>query len=546
MSILKINLLVMKLSVLGLLFFISCKTPFNFRTSYNNETKLLYDIDSAILKPYLKAHMFNGDVYVFRTDWELDTLTFVLTGYGSQYNYNRKVLVKDSKLEVAVEDIAIFETNRPLKDYEMARLAGLGLLAGIDAALAAICLTNPKACFGSCPTFYLNPTDNFHYADAEGFSNAISPSLEYTDVDALNKVIVGRDALEITLKNEALETHCLKSLNILAVPVNKGERVYHGANNAFLLCKGIYPLQNAIGVEGEITKLLVNDDRIERFSLTDPSNLSSKEEIELRFNVPSDTNSLGLVLHFRQTLLTTYLIYSALDYMGPWASDFFADVETTNSQKNKLSSGLLKELGALEIYIWNYKTENWEFQQSVFETGPIAINRQIVPLLQKTKDEDVRIKLVMNKGLWRIDYAALTGILKEVTPIELQPSKVSQKEIDRPDLLNLLLDTAKMLYNMPGSAYKLTYELPDLKDSSGKASIEGYEIFLSSSGYYLEWMRASWQKEANLLKLNQMFNHPKRYLKSEAKRFKAYENKMESTFWNSKIETEIITKNESD
>ena len=31
-----------------------------------------------------------------------------------------------------------------------------------------------------------NEKDNFHYADAEGFSNAIAPSMEYYDIDAIN------------------------------------------------------------------------------------------------------------------------------------------------------------------------------------------------------------------------------------------------------------------------------------------------------------------------------------------------------------------------
>ena len=40
---------------------------------------------------------------------------------------------------------------------------------------------------------------------------------------------------------------------------------------------------------------------------------------------------------------------------------------------------------------------------------------------------------------------------------------------------------------LPGDAYTFTYELPE--------NPQHYELFLSSRGYYLEWMRESWLRE---------------------------------------------------
>ena len=86
---------------------------------------------------------------------------------------------------------------------------------GISAAVTVVCLTNTKACFGSCPTFYA-PEGERMVLQAEGFSDSIAPSLERRDVDALFRTRpTGRD-LQLRLTNEALETHVIKEANLAA------------------------------------------------------------------------------------------------------------------------------------------------------------------------------------------------------------------------------------------------------------------------------------------------------------------------------------------
>jgi hypothetical protein len=50
-------------------------------------------------------------------------------------------------------------------------------------------------------------------------------------------------------------------------------------------------------------------------------------------------------------------------------------------------------------------------------------------------------------------------------------------------------------------------------------------------------MRSHWLADKNLLKLKQMVDNPKKYLKEEAGNYKVYEATMEQEFWNSKIDT---------
>jgi hypothetical protein len=508
----------------------SCAT-YNFRFNYRNVNNLIHETNYLLTKPYLKAHLKNGDVCILSDSWEVDTVSNVLTGNGTKFNFNR-ARVFEGAISILIDSVAIFETNTKILKPEAGRITALSILAGLDVVVGLICLSNPKACFGSCPTFYINENDNFHYADAEGFTNAISPSMEYYDIDALNNTTLSQNTFSITMKNEALETHCVNDVKLLAYPRKMGERVYQSPANDFYLCENNYPLTHAKGDDGDITTLLKNDDKHERFSFSDGSNLSCKEEIILTFDNVLNADDLGLIMNFRQTLMTTYLFYSAMGYMGDHVGDIFAILETDQEMRNKFDA-TTKELGQIDIYAWNERINDWEIQDGFYETGPIAINKQFIPLKNFSFNSSVRLKLVLNKGLWRIDYVALTNIKKKVKPIEIAPGSILNKGIPDKTALAEILNPEKHLISMPGSAYKFNFTLPDQNTD--------YELFLYSKGYYLEWMREHWIKDKDLLKLKQMVDNPRKYLRDEAKSYKLYEAAMEQEFWNSKIDTKTFS-----
>lgn len=509
----------------------ACKTH-NFRSNYQDVNKLIHEADSLHTKPFLKAHLKNGDICILKDSWQIDSSQNIVSGVGSRYDFNRAKM-HDGEISIVIDSVAIFETNVKLQDAENERIVALSILAGLDIELGIFCLLNPKACFGSCPTFYFNEHDNFHYADAEGFSNAIAPSLEYYDIDALDKRHIPGKTLDITMKNEALETHCIKNVKILAYPINADERVYQSPTNDFYLCKNNYALSLASANEGDITNSLQKNDRQERYSLSDANNLSSKEEIYLTYKDVYDTSNLGLIINFRQSLMTTYFIYSAMGYMGDEVSDIFAKLETNKDTKDKLKNGIQSELGGIEIYQWNDKNQEWEYQNTFYETGPIAINRQIIPLSGKLNGSDVKLKIIMNKGMWRLDYLALTNIKEIVTPLEYAPTVILNKGKQDSTSLDKINHADKYLISMPGSEYTFQFTFPETD--------KNYDFFLHTEGYYLEWMRKQWLKDKNLLKLHQMVYNPKKYLRKEAPTYKKYETSMEQQFWNSKIDTKTFS-----
>jgi len=517
--------------IIGIVLIQACKSYY-FRSNYQDANKLLHDTKNIRTKPFLKAHLKNGDVCILEGTWQVDTVQNIVSGKGLRYDFNRTQTYAGN-MSMPINSVAIFETNNKIVNPEAGRVTALSILAGVDATIGLICITTPKACFGSCPTFYMNENDDFHYADAEGFSNAISPSLEYSDIDALNNKPISDKVFSITMKNEALETHCVNEVKLLVYPRKKGERIYQSRANDFYLCENTYPISNSKADEGDITALLQNEDRQERFSLADENNLSSKEEVYVNFDHVKNHTDLGLIVDFRQTLMTTYFIYSAIGYMGDEVGDIFAKIETNNETKDKLEGGIKRELGNIDIYLWDEQRNNWELQDGIYETGPIAINKQILPLKTRVSGSTVKVKLVMNKGLWRMDYLSLTNIKQKVDPIEISPVSILNKGIIDNPALAAINKPDRYLISMPGSEYKFNFDLP--KQSND------YELFLYSKGYYIEWMREHWIKDKDLLKLRQMIENPKKYLSIEAKDYKRYETTMEQEFWNSKIDTKTFS-----
>lgn len=533
--------IVLILSIITILvIFNSCyQTNHQFRKNYNDHKSLLYSTNNGKVTPYLKIHFKNGEVCIFEDYWKIDSDENVIYGYGSLYDYNRN-RINQGQLSFNIDSIAIFETN-DLTDNPVQQLyTYYGALLVGNLAVTIYCRLNPKSCFGSCPTFYLDKKDNLHYADAEGFSSAVLPSLEYGDVDALEKIYMKDDKFNLTLKNEALETHYIKNISLYTFQIQENQRVFHSKfeneNDKFYLCENTYSLTSASDEVKDITNELKHIDKFERFSLSDSNNLLSKEEIILNFDDIKNTKNLGMQIHFRQSLMTTYFFYSMLDYLGNDITDYFVKFENEKDLSNKFKS-FFDVLGGIDVYTWNESQNDWRFVKSLKETGPIAINKQFLDLkLDRQSNENLKVKLVLNKGYWRIDYVSLTNIIKEVQPEIISPNQLLNNNVNEVSKLAKLNNQDEYLVTMPADEYLLEFDLPKKE--------QYYEFFLFSKGYYLEWLRPEWTESRDLLRLNEMVNNPKRYLKKEAKSFKEYESKMEDEFWNSRIDNKTLIYNE--
>ena len=163
--------------------------------------------------PYLKAHLHSGELVVL-TSWNDEIGTDrTLRGTGIRYDPNR-VKIAQGSMELHVDAIALLESNH---QETVARLGyvGLSVYTVLTGTVTLICLIDPKGCFGSCPTFYLD--DKANRPVAEGFSSSFARVFEETDIDALRVTAESGGNVSLLMMNEALATHAVRSLRLRAV-----------------------------------------------------------------------------------------------------------------------------------------------------------------------------------------------------------------------------------------------------------------------------------------------------------------------------------------
>lgn len=465
--------------------------------------------------PYLKAHMKNGDVYIFNS-WQLSDDEKKIKGQGERQNFNREI-IESGDLVLLIDSVSIFESN---KLSTSPSVTALTLLTGVSLAATIYCIFDPKACFGSCPTFY-SDVDGEEELVAEGFSSSVAPSLEQSDVDALFQIQPISNKLNLTVRNEGLETHMIRSVNLYALH-KKSSRIFHGVDKKYYQCNNIILPSKAYDEGGDCLELIKNYDLIERFSLADSSDLNTKEFIDLEFvNIPD--GEIGIIVGCRQSLMSTFLFYQTLAYMGTNASKWISYLENNKQKFKKNIDGIGRELGGIEVLIES-SDEIFNSVGEINETGPLARDIHLMKL-PKSNFDDLRIRLKVAKGNWRIDYIALVELGQEVGPIVILPTILNTDK--KYDIENELLnDPNQYLITLPGDEYILSYELPP--------NYNEYEYFLVSKGYYLEWIRDQWLKDENDELAMMMFLNPKDALKYLAPFYKQIESEMEDYFWNSK------------
>ena len=463
--------------------------------------------------------MKSGSLYVF-SSWASDTAAKTISGEATLYDINRNS-IHSGMITIGTDSIAIAETNH-LDVSPSTTMISIMTVASLGVTI--YCQANPKACFGSCPTFYVQSGDSLQLR-AEGFSSSVAPSLEVADADALLEGSPQSRDYVLTMKNEALETHVVRHADILAVSKNGSARIFKNTRGEFLRC-GIpqSPLQASNAGGSDCTALLKAMDGHERFSTTDSADLAEREEIEVEF-LKAPATQAGIVIGARQTLLSTYLFYQTLAYLGTGAGEWFARLENdkTGFLKSQIRRAEL-HLGGIDVLAQNSAGE-WESIGEIYEHGPLASDTHILPL-PKWAQNSQKFRIRVAKGNWRIDYVARAEIHGEAEVDRVQPLSVFKNNQPVPAALAQLTDPLQTLVTLPGDNFDIHYKLPE--------NFADCEIFLESKGYYIEWMRQEWLTEENPALALEIFTAPKKALKRLAPKFKALEHTMEESFWRSR------------
>ncbi|MBC8374724.1 MAG: hypothetical protein H8E26_01695 [FCB group bacterium] len=457
--------------------------------------------------------MKDGQVYVF-SEWKVMGRENLIQGNATLLSIDRDVL-KTGSFKISIDSVAIIESNKVITSSPA---NALSFLTGLSGVVTGICLANPKACFGSCPTFYTSNGDSM-VIQAEGFSSSVAPSLIATDIDALYSAAIRDEIFEIEMRNEALETHVIDYVDLLLLPKSSDDRVYYDSDGLYWESSCILSPSECYDQAGDCLADIIEYDGYEWFSEADSFNLAEQEIIEIQFDNLTD-DRYGLIIGARQTLLTTFLFYQTLSYMGTNVGEWMALLERSKTEaKNPFAL-----LGGIEVVIKD-KHGQWQTVGEMEEIGPIATDVHIIPLPESLED-DAKLGLRLTKGNWRIDYIALASIQSAIEPIRIEPTMVYYDSNIDEKALSLLKEPEKKLTTLPGDIYRILYAIPD--------DYKSYELFIESRGYYLEWIRDEWITEEDPQRLSQILFHPKDALKELASDFKEIEAEMEDVFWRSK------------
>jgi hypothetical protein len=163
--------------------------------------------------PQLKVHPKSGELVVLDS-WRVDSARSVVEGTGLRLTIYREPKEASGSQSIPLDEVALLETNTPESIYP-GGLSTLGVMTTIFGTLAVVCAADPKGCFGSCPTFYVEGAESGR-PQAEGFSGSIARVLEARDVDALLMARPGGDRVAVTMRNEALETQAVRRLRLRA------------------------------------------------------------------------------------------------------------------------------------------------------------------------------------------------------------------------------------------------------------------------------------------------------------------------------------------
>ena len=467
----------------------------------------------------LKVHLRSGQLLVLQ-GWSDLPGDSALRGVGQRFDIRRRLVGQFSGV-VPRDSIALLEVTHSTTAHPAGSVI-LGVYTTIAGLVTVACLADPKSCFGSCPTFYTGEQQDRPVA--EGFSGSVARSLEATDIDDLADVHPAGRTFTLTMRNEALETHAVRSLRLLVVPhPTTGQIVKDGEGRMFVASTATAPA-DCQSTDGDCASRVSARDGSEWMSRADSADLGRRDSIDLAF--PAAGERPALLVTARQSFVSTYVFYQSLAWAGSRVGELLAAVERSGPAAFPGLGSTLRSLGRVEILVRSAGGD-WIEAGAFGEPGPIASDRQAVPLAAAPTGDSLHVRLRFARGAWRFDELALVTLGEPVLPVALEPVRVERRGEADTAAQARLRDPARYLVTYPGDRYEIVFELP--QDGSRLA------LFIESTGYYYEWMRPEWLREESPAMLALMATDHEAALKRMAPGYARLEPGLEAMFWSSRF-----------
>ncbi len=462
----------------------------------------------------VKAHLYDGSTVVFPEG--INVYDGKVHGRGEKFN----VALENNKFieEIALDEIAAMESfQTPVNAAATTAASTVGTAGWIAlGTLAAFAL------FGSCPTVYSADSGDA-ILEAELFSYSIAPSFQARDIDKLGLKSVQDGHFELDFRNEMLETHYIDHLEVLEVTHAANQVAYpDSTGRPIVVGKTVAPV-SAVDQDGRniLPEVASADGRVWSATSNRLANVGLQnihDSLDFEFSLPKNSGELALVLHLRNSMLNTVLLYdvmlkeqgfAALDWMG----------HDLNHLGNRAELGLwYRENMGMTVSIWR----DGDFRKvgRIGDQGPIAWSERAV-VLDAPRGDSLKVRLSFVADNWRIDQVQLAIDTQHGKVRTIPVATAKSLEEHRPDIPEYLAQSDESyLITRPGESVQLGFNVGESRQSR--------TFFLASEGYYMEWMRSEWLAEEHRRKFEPTSDALMQSLRLYAQKRDTYRQQFES------------------
>jgi len=438
----------------------------------------------------VKAHLIDGSTIVYPDGIVVDAGSLIPRNTATRYS---ALLTPMSGVEVPLDSVI------GLESYTTRTNTGASLVLSTLGTAGVVVLTAAAAvvAFGSCPTIYADSAGT-PVLQAEVFATRVSPLLEARDIDLLGARPDSAGLLTLEVRNEALETHYINHLELLEIRHAVGQRLIPDEHGRPLLVpsdgfRAPGSARDRAGRDLRATFQRVDGDvfSTDSTTLARASGDDPYDYVDIAVARPSgDSAVVGLAL--RNSLLNTVLLYDMmLAAPGARSLDWLAQDMQRIGPMLRFGRWYREHFG-LRVSVWD-GTRYREIERHP-TYGPVAWREAstVVPVLER---DSLRMRLRFAADEWRIDWIGVADQFRRprtrTIPIDRVRGESGGDSIATLTKRNLRSADERYVQTGPGERFWVSF-------ATGVAPRDSTRTFLlASQGYYSEWVRASWVRNAS-------------------------------------------------
>ena len=450
--------------------------------------------DTEVTSP-IRAHLVDGSMILFSGGFTLRESQ--VRGTGQRFDVSRQQSTASDG--IPLDSVIGFEVyQRRVNPLRTLVYGASSLVASVvSITTAAVVL------FGSCPTIY-GDSSGIATLQAESFSYSISPLLAKRDVDRMTVRPDSAGVVRLAVRNEALETHHLDHMEIIEVRHRPGEVALPSPRGGAIAVSELEAAASTTDRSGRNVSRAVAREDGDYFSTNEQfldraiAGGPTDDHLTIAFRKRPGVDSVALVLRARSSLLTTSVLYEHLmGRQGALALDWMGGDLQGIAGLAALASWYGSNFG-MRVEVQDGAA--WRSVIRLMDFGPTAWRQVgvVVPAVRGA-DDSVRIRLTFAADAFRIDHLTVAHGVRRVEQRRIPIARAIDAEgALRTDIVRML--SAADDYEVeagPGAQIWLEFNAaPANGERAPATSASSRTFFFAAQGYYVEWLRPAWMKDA--------------------------------------------------